>query len=192
MVVQVDLDSLLKRVGALLEDGPYVLGSGRVSPYYFDSKELTLDPDGQFVVANYFLEKLKLSTAQAVGGMADSAIPIVSAIVAESRIQGHPLPGFFVRKEAKAHGTEKLIEGKVPLDRSCPVAIIDDVVTGGRSILKAIDAIEDLGNPISDVMCILDRREGGGDELKARGYDLRSMFTVELTAKGVVELEFNP
>ena len=67
----------------------------------------------------------------------------------------------------------------MPSSRNAPVAILDDVVTGGGSILQAIDAVEKRGNPITEVMCILDRNEGGRERLQARGYELKSMFSVE-------------
>ena len=180
MVVQTargDPVQILREVGALLE-GDFLLASGKRSTYYLDSKMLTLHPDGARLVGSYFFEKVRGSGVQAVGGMAVGAIPIVEAVVLTSQLEGHPLPGFFVRKEAKVHGTEKVIEGHLPSDKTAPVAIIDDVVTKGKSILNAIGAVEAEGNPISRVMCVLDRGEGGKEALKARGYDLEAMFTV--------------
>lgn len=174
---------LLEGTGALLY-GDFTLSSGKQSSYYFDSKPLTLDPDGEFEVGRYFLEKLLNTDAKAVGGMALGAIPIVSAVTLLSRIHNKThhtrlLPSFYVRKEAKEHGTQNLIEGNIPSDVNAPVAIVDDVVTGGNSILKAIEAVEDKGNPIVAVMCILDRDEGGREMLEARNYDLISMYTVK-------------
>lgn len=167
---------LLVDVGALLY-GEFTLASGKSSTYYFDSKPLTLDPEGAYVVASYFLEKISVNVV-AVGGMALGAIPIVSNVAMLSRQSERPLPAFFVRKEAKTHGTKNLIEGNLPEDTAKPVAILDDVVTGGGSILQAINAVEDAGNPITDVMCILDRSEGGREVLKERGYTLRAMYTM--------------
>ena len=183
---------LLQQSGALLY-GDFTLSSGNPSSYYFDSKPLTLDPDGEFEVGCYFLEKLLQTDAEAVGGMALGAIPIVSAVTLLSRIHNEThhtrlLPSFYVRKEAKEHGTQNLIEGNMPSDVNAPVAIVDDVVTGGNSILKAIEAVEAKGNPIVAVMCILDRDEGGREMLKIKkNYDLISMYTMK---NG--ELTYNP
>lgn len=177
---------MLSDTGSLLY-GDYILASGKSSPYYFDSKLLTLDPEGAKVVGEYFFNKIADTGVAAVGGMALGAIPIVNAVALISHLKGHNLPGFYVRKEPKAHGTQNLIEGKFPKAPNAPVAILDDVVTGGGSILQAIKAVEDCRNPITEVMCILDRSEGGKDMLLEHGYELKSMFSVEGR-----KIKFNP
>ena len=187
-----EMVNLVEEKGAFLR-GSFTLTSGKSSSYYFDSKLLTLDPEGGYVVGKYFFEKLKDTGAKAVGGMALGAIPIVSAVTLLSYKNQQGLPAFFVRKEAKSHGTQSLIEGNFPKDDASaslsPVAILDDVVTGGGSILQAIDAVEAKGNPIVAVMCILDRNEGGRDALSKRGYDLQAMFTI---VNDGAMLRFNP
>lgn len=177
---------LLEEKGALLR-GSFTLSSGDVSTYYFDSKRLTLDPEGGFEVAKYFLEKIKETDAKVVGGMAEGAIPIVGLITIQSYFDEYPLPAFFVRKEPKTHGTMKQIEGNLPTDTDTPVAILDDVVTGGKSIMQAIELVEAEDIPIVSVMCILDRDEGGRELLRKKGYELQAMFTVK---DG--EIYFNP
>ena len=166
--------------------GSFILSSGEPSSYYFDSKPLTLNPKGSYVVGRYLFDKLKNTDAESVGGMALGAIPIVGAVTLISHLEGEPLPAFFVRKEAKSHGTGKRIEGNLP-DPGTPVAILDDVVTGGKSIMKAIRAAKSNGNPIAAVMCILDRNEGGRKYLSDEGHELQAMFTI---VNG--EIEFNP
>ena len=181
-----EMVKMLLDTGSLLE-GNFILASGKTSSYYFDSKLLTLDPKGAKVVGEYFFNKLADTGVAAVGGMALGAIPIVNAVALISHLRDHNLPGFYVRKEPKAHGTQNLIEGKFPKDPNAPVAILDDVVTGGGSILQAIKAVEDCRNPITEVMCILDRSEGGKDMLLEHGYELKSMFSVEGR-----KIKFNP
>lgn len=182
-----EMVNLLKESGSLLY-GNFTLASGKTSPYYFDSKLLTLDPEGAKVVGEYFFNKLADTGVVAVGGMALGAIPIVNAVALISHLREHNLPGFYVRKEPKSHGTQNLIEGKFPDDDpKAPVAILDDVVTGGGSILQAIKAVEECRNPIREVMCILDRNEGGRDMLLEHGYELKSMFSVQGG-----EIMFNP
>ncbi|MCH9011361.1 MAG: orotate phosphoribosyltransferase, partial [Chloroflexi bacterium] len=168
-VAPLDPDTILQESGAWLE-GDFLLASGSRSTFYFDSKPFTLNPKYAEFVGKYFFDKLKDSVAVAVGGMALGAIPLVAHIVLISQREGRPLPGFYVRQEPKTHGTLKLIEGNLPKDTTQPVAIIDDIVTGGGSILKAIDAVEGAGNPIVRVMCILDRNEGGREALRERSY----------------------
>ena len=168
---------LLITTGSLME-GDFLLSSGERSSFYFDSKLLTLDPLGGPFVGEYFIDKLMDHPIKAVGGMAHGAIPIITAIVGLSIAHKKPLPGFYVRQDSKTHGTQKLIEGNFPDDKSAPVVIIDDVVTSGGSIIQAIEAVEARGNPIIKVMCILDRDEGGRQALQERGYELQAMYTV--------------
>ena len=177
------LKDLLYDTDAFLS-GHFTLTSGLTSDYYFDSKLLTLHPEGSRLVGERFLDMLDDSSVEAVGGMALGAIPIISSIAFASELRGKPLPGFYVRAERKGHGASKLIEGRFPKDRNAPVAIIDDVVTGGGSILQAINAVEESGNPIAKVMCILDRNQGGREKISDRGYSLASMFTVERDSQG--------
>lgn len=178
MLTKLSLEDLVRTTGAFLQ-GSYTLSSGRSSDYYFDSKLLTLDPAGSRAIGECFLDILNGTSAEAVGGMAHGAIPIVSAVTYSSELQGKPLPGFYVRSEPKQHGTQNLIEGRFPEDCDTPVAIIDDVVTGGDSILKAIEAVKERGNPIVKVMCILDRDEGGREKIRDNGYELDSIFVIE-------------
>lgn len=185
-----DLRNLIYETGAFLPSGEFTLASGSKSDFYFDSKLLTLHPEGSRVVGECFLDMLGDTDIEAVGGMAHGAIPIISAITFASELQGKPLPGFYVRAERKGHGTGKLVEGRFPQDnQSIPVAIIDDVVTGGDSILQAINAVEEYGNPITKVMCILDRNQGGREKIKAGGYTLISMFTIERDSQGMAYVE---
>ena len=190
-VSPLDPKIILQESGAWL-DGDFLLASGNQSTFYFDSKPFTLNPKYAEFVGKYFFDKLKDSGAVAVGGMALGAIPLVSHIVPISQREGHPLPGFYVRQEPKTRGTLKLIEGNLPEDPTQPVAIIDDIVTSGGSILKAISAVGEAGNPIVRVMCILDRDEGGREALRERGFELDAMYKVETDENGVKKPVFNP
>lgn len=175
-----EMTRLLTDSGALMH-GDFTLSSGKKSSYYFDSKPLTLSPRGANAVGAYFLRRLLGTGVAAVGGMELGAIPIVSAVTLLSHASedgGGGLPAFYVRKEAKSHGTQNLIEGNFPKDKNAPVAILDDVVTSGGSILHAINAVEDAGNPIAEVWCVLDRDEGGREALRKRGYELQAMYSV--------------
>ena len=190
-VAALDPKIMLQESGAWLE-GDFLLASGGRSTFYFDSKLFTLNPKYAEFVGKYFFDRLKHSEAVAVGGMALGAIPLVSHIVPLSQREGRPLPGFYVRQEPKTRGTLNLIEGNLPEDPTQPVAIIDDVVTSGGSILKAISAVEEAGNPVVRVMCILDRDEGGRGALRERGYALDAMYTVGADKNGVKKPVFNP
>ena len=183
----VDWVRTAKEMGALLE-GEFVLTSGKRGGFYFDCRPLSLNPAGSHLLGTHFFERLKDTGVGAVGGMAVGAVPIVAAVAHVSHLAGRPLPGFFVRDARKGHGRGRQIEGNLPEDISIPVAIIEDVVTTGRSVLAAIDAVEEAGNPILEVMCVLDRDEGGREALAARGYELKPILTVETGADGAPRL----
>ena len=103
--------------------------------------------------------------------------PIVGAFATRSLDAGRPLPVFVVRKEVKQHGTMKAIEG--PLPAPCNVVIVDDVVTTGGSILKAIDAVEAQGCKVLLAITVLDRNAGATEALAARGIPYRPLATLE-------------
>jgi orotate phosphoribosyltransferase len=87
------------------------------------------------------------------------------------------MEGFFVRKEVKSHGTQKLIEGK--FQPGFRVAIIEDVMTTGGSLLQAVDVVQKAGGKVEVVICIVDRLQGGRQSVEARGLRFEPVFTLE-------------
>ena len=151
------------------------LSSGKESTYYFDGRLLRLDPEGAQLIAEALLPILVEAGAEAVGGLTLGADPIVTSIALTSRMHGEHIPGFIVRKEAKSHGTGQGIEG--PLPPGSKVAIIDDVCTTAGSLFQAIQAAEAVGCTVVKVAAILDRKEGGSEELARRGYDFVALMS---------------
>ncbi len=172
---------LAKRKGALMF-GEFELSGGGTSTYYFDGRLITLDPEGAYHVASAILPILEECGAEAIAGPTLGADPIVSAVAVMSHIQGHPLPGVIVRKEAKRHGVGRVIEG--PIWEGARLAVVDDTCTGGSSLLHAIDAVEAEGCKVVKVIAVLDRCEGGSDEIRRRGYDFVALL--EANAKGEI------
>jgi orotate phosphoribosyltransferase len=166
-----------------LRYGEITLTSGKKSNYYFDGRLLSLDPEGAHLIARAMLPILREAGVEAVGGLTLGADPMVAGIALASHLGGCPIPGFIVRKEAKAHGTGQSIEG--PLKPGCRVAIIDDVCTTGGSLFQAVAAAEAAGCTVVKVLAILDRREGGSEELRRRGYDFVALL--EATPEGKIE-----
>jgi len=162
------LIELAKKTGAI-KFGEFTLASGAKSNRYFEGKLLTLHPEGACRVGETICDLLEGSGAQAVGGLILGAIPIATAVAVISQCRGKPIPAFLVREAPKEHGTKKQIEGH--LERGMQVAIVDDVVTRGGSIFKAIEAVENIGCKVVKVVAIVDRHEGGSDKLIADGYD---------------------
>ena len=169
---------LLIETGALLF-GDFVLASGKSSSYYFDSKKLTLDPAGAMLVARRIVGKLDELGICSVGGTAYGAIPIVSHVVLFSGLrEGPAIRAFYHRKEAKEHGTQALAEGQFPTAAE-PVAILEDVVTSGDSLLQAIEMAKREGYNVTHAMTLVDRDEGGREAVEAAGYQFWSLFKVE-------------
>jgi nicotinate-nucleotide adenylyltransferase len=179
-----DTASQLLRVAVergALKYGDFTLTSGRKSSYYFDGRLLSLDPEGADLIARALLPIVRESRADAVGGPTLGADPIVAAVALASYREGRRIPGFIVRKETKAHGMAQAIEG--PLPPGCRVVIVDDTCTTGGSLLHAIAAAEAAGCTVVKVIALLDRREGGGDELRRRGYDFVALMAASPDGK---------
>lgn len=158
------------------------LASGRESDFYVDCKQVLLTADGLYKTARYVLELIKEEklAAEAVGGPVMGAVPLAAAVSAMSFEPGAPrlLAGFFVRPQAKEHGTGKLVEGPL-LRAGMPVLVLDDVLTTGGSVLRAARAAQELGCLVERVLVIVDRQEGGGENLEQAGFSLSAILTRE-------------
>lgn len=175
---------LVKERGLLR--GDFTLASGAKSSYFFDLKMVTLSPEGAYLTGKLVFELLRESGVDAVGGLTLGADPIVTAVAIASHLEGKPIPALIVRGELKEHGTQKAIEGSLPTKGS-KVAIVEDVITKGGATLKAIEAVEAAGCRVAKVVALVDRHQGGSDELKRRGYD----FTAILHADAEGEVRTN-
>jgi orotate phosphoribosyltransferase len=147
---------------------------------------VTLGPRGSYLVGRAFLPLVRETGAAAIGGLTLGADPIVTAIaMASSMDGGTQVPAFIVRKEAKEHGAGGRIAAAASLDGGdlitpgLPVALVDDAVTTAGSILQAADAVEELGCKVVLTLTIVDRQEGGGEALAARGYPFRALFKAD-------------
>lgn len=170
------LIALLRRDA--LRTGRFTLASGRTSHYYVDGRTVTLSAEGAAEVGAGVLGLLvDFPAVEAVGGLTMGADPIVGATLAVAGLGARPgLRGFLVRKEAKGHGTGKLVEG--PVAPGMDVAIVDDVATTGGSSLQAVAAAEAAGCRVVRVIAVLDRLEGAAEAFAARGLDFRALVTI--------------
>jgi orotate phosphoribosyltransferase len=177
----VDKESKRKRLLEIIKEKSLqtnvdrVLTSGRTSTYYIDAKMTTLDPEGANLVGQMILDVLRPFDIDAIGGYTLGADPIVSVAAALSAGTDRPLPAFIVRKEPKKHGERKMIEG--PFQQGWKVAVVDDIVTTAGSTLKAIKAVEEEGAEVALALTIVDRLEGGRENLEKSGYKFLSLFT---------------
>jgi len=135
-----------------------------------------MSPEGLVLIGSLGLGRVRDHwTADSVGGLTLGADPISYAISYASAMTAMPLRAFTVRKEIKAHGTGKLIEG--PFQPGDRVVVVEDVITTGSSALKAVSAVEDAGGSVAGVLALVDREEGGRELIEAIGVSVISMVT---------------
>ena len=162
--------------------GRFTLASGKESHFYINSKKILFHSEGLALLADVFWSRLADLDIQAVGGLEVGAIPLAAAIVYRAHLAGKPLEGFFVRKQAKTHGSQERIEGVLP--PQARVAIVDDVLTTGGSALQAVQEVERNGATVVAVACIVDREEGAAAVFSPR-YEYRPLYT--LTDLGITK-----
>ena len=160
-----------------LKYGQFILSSGQRSRYYFDGRLLSLDPEGAYLIGKALLPIVRSLDVDAIGGPTLGADPIVSAVALTSHVEGTPIPAFIVRGDPKSHGTQQQIEG--PLVPGSRVVIVDDVCSTGGSLFHAIEAAEEARCKVVKVLALLDRRQGGSDEVRIRGYDFQCLLVAD-------------
>ena len=136
-----------------------------------------MSPDGLATVGPLALERIRAAglSPDSVGGLTLGADPVSYAIAYASAQTGAPIRAFTVRKEAKAHGTGKLIEG--PFVSGDLVVIIEDVITTGGSALRAVAAVREAGGTVFGILAVVDREEGGREALSATGVPVLALAT---------------
>jgi len=154
------------------------LASGRQSDFYFDGKQTTLHAEGGLLVGKLFYDVIKdFPGVQAVGGITLGADPIATATSIAAYLAGQPLHAFIIRKEPKGHGTGQWLEGRKNLPPGTKVVIVEDVVTTGGSSIKAVDRAREEGLVVLGIVSLVDREEGGRENVEAQGYWLKAIFT---------------
>ena len=149
-----------ERIGAL-KRGEFTLVSGERSTIYFDGRMVTMDPEGAALLGGALLQLLRLHDLTACAGPAAGGIPIVGAITALSVVWRAPdaaaplVRGLFTRAATKEHGTRKLVEGAT--EPGMRVGVVEDTVTSGGSLLRAVEALQERGCKVELATAILDR-----------------------------------
>jgi orotate phosphoribosyltransferase len=169
--------------------GEFTLASGAKSDFYVDARVTTFDPRGACLIGEIGWALVKETSAKlkknvdAIGGLTLGADPIALSIgIAAQREDPTSLQVFTVRKAVKEHGRQKRIEGNFSPGDS--VVVVEDVITTGGSTLQAIDAIEENGGHVVFVVALIDREEGGRQNIEARGHTVVPIFTRTDLAKG--------
>jgi orotate phosphoribosyltransferase len=159
--------------------GQFTLASGKQSNFYIDARLTTMSPDGLAIIGPLALSALRETgwDIDSVGGLTLGADPISYAISYASAASDHPLRAFTVRKEPKAHGMGKLVEG--PFREGDRVAVIEDVITTGGSALRAIEAVRSAKGSVAGVLALVDRGEGGRQAIEQVGVAVMSLVTAD-------------
>lgn len=157
--------------------GQFVLASGRSSNFYVDCRLTTMSAEGLNLIGRLGLAALREKgwAPRGIGGLTMGADPVAYAIAAQTVAAPPIINGFSVRKEAKAHGTGRRVEGN--FKSGDPVVVVEDVITTGGSALKAIEAIREEGGTVLGILAVVDREEGGRAALEAAGHSVVALST---------------
>ena len=166
--------------------GEFVLASGKKSSFYYDGKAVTLSPRGHFLIGHIVFDAVQAAGAEAVGGLTAGADAISSAVAYTSELKGKRIPAFFVRDQQKTHGTKEVVyqaysdNGQSLISKGRRVAIVDDVMTTGTSIRKAITEVEERGCKVVLVLTLVDRCDPEGDEIRhSPNYSFQALFSAD-------------
>ena len=159
--------------------GNFTLSSGGSSTYYIDARRTTMSAEGQVLVGRVGYEIVSQSGLEPthLGGLTMGADPISYAIAHRSHLEGHPLDGFSVRKEAKHHGTGNRVEGGLGPSSRC--LVIEDTLTTGKSTLSAVEALREHGVTVVGVLALVDRSDNAEELFREIGLPLLSFFPVK-------------
>jgi orotate phosphoribosyltransferase len=170
-----DRDDLLALIRDLaVVHGRVVLSSGREADFYVDLRRITLHHAAAPLVGRVMLEVTAGWEYEAAGGLTLGADPVGAAMLHAAAATGRPLDAFVVRKEGKAHGLQRRIEGPDVTGRR--VVAVEDTSTTGNSVLAAVEALREAGAEVAGVAVIVDR--GAGDAVRAAGLEYRYAYTM--------------
>jgi orotate phosphoribosyltransferase len=154
------------------------LASGKESDFFIDCKQTVLTAEGHALTGALLFEALgSLPACKAVAGVELGGCPLASAVALMSFQRGAALDAVYVRKDAKDHGSKRLLEGDSTLAAGSPVAIVEDVVTTGGSTLKAAAKLREAGYVVVGVAAVVDRLEGGREAIEAEKLPLVALYT---------------
>jgi orotate phosphoribosyltransferase len=167
-----------QRLVALLRERSFerrrvVLASGKESDFFIDCKQTVLSAEGHALAGEVLFDALgELPACDAIAGVELGGCPLASAVSLLSYQRGRPLPALYVRKQAKDHGSRRLVEGGTALGPGARAVLLEDVVTTGGSSLRAVEALRQSGIEVVGVAALVDRLEGGAEAIRAAGLAL--------------------
>jgi orotate phosphoribosyltransferase len=163
-----DREQLLDQIKAkAIVHGKVILSSGKEADYYVDLRRITLSAEAAPLVGRVMLDLTKDLDFEAVGGLTLGADPIAAAMLHAAGAQGRKLDAFVVRKQGKAHGLQRRIEGPDVAGRR--VLAVEDTSTTGGSVLTAVEALREAGAEVVGVAQIVDRATGAAERVAEQG-----------------------
>lgn len=167
-----DRDQLIAQILDLaVVRGRVTLASGKEADYYVDLRRVTLDGAAAPLVGRVMRDLVADWDFEAVGGLTLGADPVAVAMLHNAAAEGHRLDAFVVRKDAKAHGLQRRIEGTEVAGRRC--LVVEDTSTTGGSVMTAVDAVRAAGGDVVGVAVIVDRDTGARERIEAAGVPYR-------------------
>ena len=159
--------------------GDYTLSSGRKSEHYVNCKPVTLSSRGLTLSSIILLEAVE-KDAVAVAGLTLGADPLVSGVAVVCGLDYIKVDALIVRKEAKGHGTQAYIEGKLP-EKGAKITVLEDVITTGGSAIQAVQRLRDAGYVVNRIAAIVDRQVNNEADaaMKEADLELVSIFKLE-------------
>jgi len=167
--VKAELVEHIKRLAIVR--GKVTLASGKEADYYVDMRRVTLDGEASPLVGRVMRELTADLDFDAVGGLTLGADPVATAMLHAAAADGARLDAFVVRKEAKAHGLQRRIEGTEVRGRR--VLVVEDTSTTGGSALTAVDAVREAGGAVVAVAVVVDRDTGAAERIAEAGLEYR-------------------
>jgi orotate phosphoribosyltransferase len=172
-----DTDALVEQIKALaIVRGTVTLSSGRTADYYVDLRRVTLDGAAAPLVGRVMRSLVADWDFEAVGGLTLGADPVATAMLHAAAAAGDRLDAFVVRKQGKAHGLQRRIEGSSVTGRR--VLAVEDTSTTGASVLTAVEALREAEAEVIGVAVIVDRNTGAREAVEAAGLSYRAAISV--------------
>jgi uridine monophosphate synthetase len=172
--------------GKALKIGDYTLSSGKKSPYYVDLRQSISDPIAMDWIANALARivasEIGRSKVDKIMGVPTAGVPFATLVS-----QKLAIPMLYYRKERKEHGVRKKIEGD--MERNDRIVMIDDLITTGQSVIEAAHAARDQGGIVSELVVLLDREQGGQENLRAHSIEPHLLFSISEAFDWLREVE---
>jgi len=160
-----------------MSDTPsFKLASGKLSKYYVNCRLVTIDPEGMHLIGSLIYDRIQDGGIEAIGGPVLGAVPIVDAVSMTAYQKGKFIKPFYVREQAKDHGIGRKIEGNIKKGERA--VVVDDVITTGASTIRAIESARSEGLVVVKVVTLVDREEGGREEIMRQVEDVESLVTM--------------